>query len=124
MEEFNEIEQRYLTLLKQQEDYRKQSAKQFWLRDKDMNTRHFHVVDNGRRKKKRIEKLQDEAGQWVDDSESLSVIVSSHFQTLFAPSVSNYDPILKMVNGVVSNEDNAMLLDPFTYEELKQHCFL
>jgi hypothetical protein len=42
----------------------RQRAKQEWLKNGDKNTHFFHACANSRRKKKFIEKIRDEQGNW------------------------------------------------------------
>lgn len=88
-----------------------------------MNTRYFHAVANGRRKHKKILRLQDEGGWWVEDLGGFSVLAREYFETLFAVEDSRYGSILEAVGEVVTVEDNAFLLAPFTLDEFKKTLF-
>ncbi|XVF67745.1 hypothetical protein PTKIN_Ptkin10aG0146800 [Pterospermum kingtungense] len=88
-----------------------------------MNTKYFHAVANGHRKNKKIERLQDDNGQWINDKEGLSGIVKNYFNNLFAPSGSSYEPIIENVRAIITDEDNQLLLAPFTQEEFKEALF-
>lgn len=42
-----------------------------WLRYEDQNTKFFHTSTLARRRRNKIEMLQDESGTWVEDCEAL-----------------------------------------------------
>lgn len=101
----------------------RQRAKQFWLKEGDLNTRFFYSVANGRKKKKKVVRLQRDDGQWVDDASGLGDLVKQYFDNLFAPGSSTYEPVLDAMREVVTVEDNEKLLASFTMEEFRRALF-
>ncbi|XVF73428.1 hypothetical protein PTKIN_Ptkin12aG0201100 [Pterospermum kingtungense] len=72
-----------------EEAHWQQQAKKYWLLDRDLNTKFFHAVANGRKKRKRIVRLQDDSGHWVKDEVGLAILVKDYFEALFAPVLSS-----------------------------------
>lgn len=67
------------TLLVQEESYRKQRAKLFWLNEGDKNTKFFHSSSTARRKMNHINYLTKENGECVHDHDSMCAIVRDYF---------------------------------------------
>ncbi|XP_019184826.1 PREDICTED: uncharacterized protein LOC109179787 [Ipomoea nil] len=63
---FREAQYEYLRVLQHQNDYWRQRAKQFWLREGDVNSTFFHNSVQRRRQNNTISRLKDENGSWVD----------------------------------------------------------
>lgn len=51
-----------LAWLLAREEYWKQRAELFWLKEGDSNTKHFHAMTSSRRKAKKLTKLIDDSG--------------------------------------------------------------
>lgn len=60
--EFKELNERLASLFLHEEDYCRQRAKQFWLKDGDQNTRFFHTWASARKKTNKINRLKDANG--------------------------------------------------------------
>lgn len=68
--------------------YQKSRCK--WLKYGDMNTKFFHGTTVFRRKRQRVEALQDSNGTWVNDPDQLKDMAISYFHDLYmAPSSSS-----------------------------------
>jgi hypothetical protein len=87
----------------------------------DANTSYFHSIVNGRRRKKMILSIEDGENVLTEDGEIREHILR-FYKDLFG---SVPDPKihlgLDMWEGVrrVSSEDNAMLLQPFSEQEIE-----
>lgn len=108
-------------LLIKEDKYWRQRAKIFWLKDGDMNTKFFHRMASARRRRNRIEKLQNSDGVWVDSQSGLNVVVLDYFGSLFQANteVSDIESILQCVQPCIKNEDNAYLVSNFSRAEFK-----
>ncbi|CAN1844985.1 Transposon TX1 uncharacterized 149 kDa protein [Linum perenne] len=122
-EEAKKINQELLIVLQEEEDFWRQRAKQFWLKDGDSNTRYFHAVANGRRKKKRIDYLLDEADRIVTEEADIGEVVRRYFENIFTTAGSNHVPVTNVIDGRITEEDNRRLHAPFTKEEFKEALF-
>lgn len=65
--------------LLQEQDFLRQRAKVFWLKERDVNTKYFHNSAKFRKKLKVIEKLKDANRVWVDDNDGLCRITDDYF---------------------------------------------
>ncbi|XP_058770133.1 uncharacterized protein LOC131643821 [Vicia villosa] len=115
---FFEAQSELNKLLLQEEDYWKQRAKLHWLTEGDRNTRFFHQTATARNKFKHIDMLREEDGMEIRDHEGLCAAAKKYFEELFTASHSNHEPVLSLVQPVVTNEDNSRLLKPISKEEL------
>ncbi|CAN0903097.1 Transposon TX1 uncharacterized 149 kDa protein [Linum grandiflorum] len=112
-----------LLLLQQEETFWRQRAKHLWLVDGDLNTRYFHGVANGRHKRKQIDRLLDDAGNWQETNEELANTARSYFMALFTSQGSNPDPVTSAVSPMISSADNDALTKPFSKEEFRNALF-
>ncbi|CAN0925181.1 Transposon TX1 uncharacterized 149 kDa protein [Linum grandiflorum] len=112
-----------LKVLQREETYWQQRAKHFWRKDGERNTRYFHRVANGRRKRKRIYRLRDELGGWAEQPNEMAAVASTYFRSLFQTQATDIRPIMRAVNRKVLDEDNRKLLAPFSNEEIRRALF-
>lgn len=68
-------------------------------------------------------RLQNNLGQWVEDDEGLANLVSGYFQQLFSLGLNDFQVVVDVVSPMVNDDDNDMLLAPFTHEEFKVVIF-
>lgn len=54
-----------------------------WLTFGDRNSKYFHGITVVRRRMNKIECLQDEAGNWVNEAEELENMVTGFYKELF-----------------------------------------
>lgn len=79
----------YEKVLHQEEVMWYQKSRCKWLRFGDRNTRYFHGTTVSRRKRQRIEALQDSNGEWVYDPDTLKSMTVSFFQNLYIDDMGN-----------------------------------
>lgn len=111
------------TLLIQEEPYWRQWAKTFWLRDRDNNTRYFHVTANSKKKRNHIMKLHNADNVEVHEQTSLCQIANDYFVDLFQGRDGVYEPVLDIIEQRLSVEDNDMLTGPFIESEFRNALF-
>ncbi|KAM5573208.1 hypothetical protein ABKV19_012976, partial [Rosa sericea] len=78
-----ELTKEYHELLSSEEVFWKQKSRNTWLREGDMNTSFFHLSTIIRRRRNRIEGLEDEYGIWRTDRDDLHTIAVNYFKGLF-----------------------------------------
>ncbi|GAU46743.1 hypothetical protein TSUD_286030 [Trifolium subterraneum] len=91
--QYQELSERHVTLLIQEEGYWKQRAKMYWLQEGDMNTRFFHMSATMRSKKKKVTKLIADNGTEAHTQEEICEVAKSYFDTLFKPRDGDHDPM-------------------------------
>ncbi|KAK5802560.1 hypothetical protein PVK06_030162 [Gossypium arboreum] len=90
-----------------------------WLREGDRNTRYFHVLTSGRRRKNSITRLKDAQGNWHENEEEIGHIAWNYFKDLFETSINfDVDRDLQYIPSCIGEETNRRLMDVFTDEEI------
>lgn len=110
-------------LLLQEEMHWKQRAKEFWLKDGDLNTRFFHSSATARKAQNKIKMLSDAEGHQFTDQDNLCRIAKDYFEQIYSTNNPNYDPVISAVKPKLSTEDNNLLLAPFTDKDFKEAVF-
>ena len=126
-----EVELRYhlkgqLTkLLREEEIYWLQRSKATKLLQGDDNTKYFHMIANVRHRKTKITQLEQEEGIIVGDA-NLKDYITDYYKRLFGPHLQNsfsLDETLRHDIPQVSEEENEVLVAPFSEEEVKMAIF-
>ncbi|XP_074346352.1 uncharacterized protein LOC141685128 [Apium graveolens] len=112
-----------MKLLEKQEEYWKQRAKQFWLREGDQNTRFFHKYASTRRKNNQVQRLKDENGVWRENVEDIQNIITRYFSQLFQVSTKDGKLSEREKVNQITDEDNAALLEEVSDMEVKMEVF-
>lgn len=84
--EIRHIERQIQNFLLEEEMYWKQRSRADWLKGEDKNTKFFHAKASARRRKNRIEGIEDRMGNWLNDKEEVEKIFCEYFQDLFTTS--------------------------------------
>ncbi|XP_075507347.1 uncharacterized protein LOC142544167 [Primulina tabacum] len=110
-------------LISQEELHWKQKAKEHWLQYGDLNTQFFHSVATQRKEMNRIKSLDDDSGVRHSNITDICKVVSTYFENLFEDADAIYEPVMQVVDRVVTNEVNESLTAPFKDEEFKKAIF-
>jgi hypothetical protein len=84
------------------------------------NTRYFHLIANGKHRKKKIFQLEQQEETIVGE-DNLKVYITEFYKKLFgAPAPSNISLIEEVVHDIpqISLAGNEILTNPFTEEEV------
>ena len=57
--------------LQREEEFWKQKAGMEWFKEGERNTKFFHTIVKGRRKRMRINKIQNKEGEWLTQQEDI-----------------------------------------------------
>lgn len=68
---------------KKEEDYWSRKARAQWLRERDKNSRYFHVVTAERRKRNRIDQLKRADGTLCNTETEIATEIAGYFESLF-----------------------------------------
>ncbi|PNX74096.1 cysteine-rich receptor-like protein kinase [Trifolium pratense] len=113
------INQKFWELLNFKESLIKQKSRVKWIQEGDSNSRFFHASIKGRRRRNQLSILK-KGDEWIHGVESIKKEVKDHFSTFFTEEWNNR-PFLHGINfNSLSEADNAILLEPFTEEEVKE----
>ncbi|KAA3482763.1 reverse transcriptase [Gossypium australe] len=106
------------------ERYWEQRVRINWLRHGDKNTVFFHSQATYRRRKNTIQKMQDENRREIENIQDIENIARFYFQNLFGSEereCCNY--LLSRIKRCITEEDNQILMAPYTKEEIKVATF-
>jgi hypothetical protein len=91
----------------------------------DSNTKYFQLIANGKHRKTRIFQLQHE-DQIIKGEKELSDYVMSYYKNLFSAPIDNAFTLDEMrIDNInqVSEEENNLLIKPFTKDEVREVVF-
>jgi hypothetical protein len=117
--------ERLNTLLREEEIYWSQRAKSIDILEGDSNTRYFQLVANGKRRKTRIFRLEQEEGI-IEGEENLKKYITKYYKGLFGAEKSNSFTLNEeMIEDIpqVSQEENEILTENFTEKEVREAIF-
>ncbi|XP_058746692.1 uncharacterized protein LOC131619632 [Vicia villosa] len=110
----------YNNVLFREDTYWRQRAKTHWLREGDLNTQFFHRSATVQRNYQRIQMLTEDGGEEIRDQEGMCGIAKLYFDTLFEVRTGVYEPVLNLIQHVISNNDYVLLTAPIVKEKLYQ----
>lgn len=73
--------------------YWNQKSRADWLKEEDKNTKFFHANASSKRRKNRIEGIENSLGNWRDDTEEIERRFYDYFHDLFTTSNPGEDQI-------------------------------
>ena len=79
----HEINAKYIKFLKMEDTIMKQKTQLQWFKDGDTNSKYFHSIIRGRRRKLFVHKIINEEGEWIQDEEETSQTACAHFEESF-----------------------------------------
>lgn len=97
-----------------------QRSRALWIKCGDRNTKFFHATARQRRKKNKIDELQDEDGVWKEDQSEVEGIILEYFTNIFKTHhPTNVEVCLDAVEARVTQEMNEVLIRDFKEEEVR-----
>ena len=108
----------------EEEQYWQQKSRLSWLREGDKNTKYFHAVVNGRRKRNKIGNLKREDGSWTTTDEEITAEVAKYYKHLFKSSeIQCLEDILDGIPSTITDHMNGNLTRPVEEYEIKVAIF-
>ena len=81
----------------------KQRPRALWLKWGDQNKKFFHATASQRRRKNRIDGLQNHQGEWIDYQEGIENIILEYFAKIYrSDKPSNFDTSLCAISKRVT----------------------
>jgi hypothetical protein len=96
---------------------KKQTAREKFIIEGDENTKFFHLLAKGRKRRVKIPFLCHD-GISVNDSKGINKIASSYYKDLFGPSVLSSINISNLNMKQLSDTDRSFLTAPFSINEI------
>ncbi|XP_030479441.1 uncharacterized protein LOC115696692 [Cannabis sativa] len=120
---YKNAEARFQEVLIKKEIFWRQRSKQLWLKEGDQNSKYFHAMATSRRRNNSIQRLKNDQGMWIDWDNNLSGLMVDYFSKLFSSSPLEIREVTDAIPNVVSDMQNALLLEPITYDEVRRALF-
>jgi hypothetical protein len=98
---------------------KKQTARKKFINEGDENTKFFHLIAKGRKRRVKIPFLIHE-GASVNDPVGINKIVSSYYKDLFGPSVYSSVNVSNLTMNQLSDTNRSLLTAPFNINEIKK----
>jgi hypothetical protein len=102
-----------------------QRAEVKYIQEGGDNTKYFHLIANGKHRKKKIYQLEQEEGTIVGE-ENLKVYITEYYKTLFGEPVPNSVALdEERIDDIpqLSAEENILLIADFSMEEVRKAVF-
>ncbi|XP_059073619.1 uncharacterized protein LOC131874319 [Cryptomeria japonica] len=110
--------------LAREESYWRKKSRDLWLSEGDRNTKLFHSSSKLKRLRKRISCIVDSNGNTLIDEDKIATEAVRFFKSLLSVEmVVVDDEFVNLIPPLVSQEDNKMLMAPFSLAELKEIVF-
>lgn len=122
-EELKRIEKQIHLLLVNEEIYWKLRSRADQLRGGDKNTKFFHLKALSRKRKNKIQGIEDAHGKWIEESEEIGKQFYEYFADSFSTSNPTHDQMEDALRGIipkVSLEMNAYMSQLYTEEEITE----
>ncbi|XP_069145909.1 uncharacterized protein [Solanum lycopersicum] len=120
----HELNAQYIKFLKIEDTILKQKTQLQWFKDGDTNSKYFHSIIRGRRRKLFIHKIVTENGDWIEGENTIAQEACEHFKNIFTGeekliNEKSLDCIPRMVN----QDQNTLLNTVPGLDELKEVVF-
>jgi hypothetical protein len=95
-----------------------------WLRERDRNTKKFHMKASGHAKKNKIKRLRRDDGSIVTEKKEMECLARNFFNGLYEAN-QDVQPaeIMQLFQPQVTSEMNRDLCKEFTKEEISDALF-
>ena len=121
----NQANEQIASLLREEEIKWYQRSKAQFILEGDSNTRYFHMVANGRHRKKYIHSLHQDEGV-IEGQIELKQYITNYYKTLFGPPEDGHISLDEDRTGDIPQvfaEENAFLTALFMEDEVRQAIF-
>ncbi|XP_015160335.1 uncharacterized protein [Solanum tuberosum] len=120
----HEINARYIRFLKIEDSILKQKTQLQWFKEGDCNTKYFHSLVRGRKKRLFIHKITREDEVWIQGDDVIAEAACDHFQKIFTGDNKLINEgALDCIPLMVNQEKNDSLTALPNLEELKEVVF-
>ncbi|XP_049399717.1 uncharacterized protein LOC125863742 [Solanum stenotomum] len=115
------INAEYIRFMKMEDSILKQKTQLHWFREGDSNSKYFHALIRGRRRRLFIHKILNDNADWVQGDEQIAKAACEHFQNIFTGEEKFIDEIpMNCIPRMVDQVQNDRMKELPTMEELKE----
>lgn len=119
-----ELKHQLKTAYQEEELFLSQKARCNWLSEGDKNSKFFHAIVKGRRKKNTIQKIQRDNGTWTENDQEMGEEIAQYYDHLFTSSAEEcLDEILEGMPHRITRSMNDKLTRDVDEKEVKQALF-
>ncbi|KAG5585976.1 hypothetical protein H5410_046410 [Solanum commersonii] len=115
---------KYIKFMKLEEAILRQKTQSQWFKEEDANSKYFHALIRGRRRRLFIHKILNDDDEWIQGDEQIAEVACEHSQDIFTgqSSIIDEEP-LNCIPRMVTQAQNDELQALPTVEELKRVVF-
>ena len=119
---------RWKEIMQREEIFWKQRSRIQWLKEGDKNTSFFHRSASIHKRRNNISKLTDEGGEVIKEQDEMGKKVVEHFSKAIRKDNFTGNPgirrsLIYSIPRNINDEDNDVILDQITEEEVKKAVF-
>lgn len=115
-------------VLAREEIYWRNKSRKMYISPRDLNTKFFHSSVKPMRLINKIEAIKDDNGQCCLAGDDIEKVAVQHFEnplgSFIGGDVRYRDNVLKVIEQVISQEENEAFHMPFSLEEVKEAAFI
>lgn len=102
----------------------KHKSRELWLKERDKNTKFFHLSTIIRKRHNSIDAIKSEEGQWVTSSNQIRKLLYSSFKKMFTEEdVAFPEQLENLLPNGIFEEENTLLRSIPSSEEIKETFF-
>ncbi|XP_015169587.1 uncharacterized protein [Solanum tuberosum] len=106
-----------------EEIYWQQKAGYEWFDNGDRNTRFFHSIVKGRRKRLHLQRIHNRQGVWFEEEKAIAVESIDFYQKQFTQERDANFPLLRHIPTLINAEEKSVLCRMPELEEVKNVVF-
>ncbi|XP_060211761.1 uncharacterized protein LOC132639325 [Lycium barbarum] len=119
---FHQANVELIRAYKKEESYWKQKFGIKWFVEGEVNSKFFHSIEKGRKMRLNLTSIQDDHGNWISGDDNIAQQAMQFFENQFTKEDTLMDDnVMNHIPKIISEEENTMLLDPPSMDELKDH---
>lgn len=123
-EELHKAEAKLSRYLHLEEEYWRHKSGLKWFQEGENNTKFFHSFVTGKRKKLKLNRIQNTQGDWLTEERDIAAEAIRYFQEQFIEDQSQKDfSLVNHIPSLVTEEQNQKLEELPTEEEVKATVF-
>ncbi|XP_015064939.1 uncharacterized protein LOC107010215 [Solanum pennellii] len=120
-EKLSGVNAQYIKYLKVEYNILQQKTQLHWLKQGDANSKYFHAVIRGRRKKMVVHKVMDENGVWIEGEDNIAKEACDYYQKIFTGNNEKIrEEAIQCIPSMITQEQNTELDRMPTEEELRR----
>nr|XP_019067280.1 uncharacterized protein LOC109119268 [Solanum lycopersicum] len=120
----HELNAQYIRFLKLEDNILKQKTQLHWFKDGDTNSKYFHSIIRGRRRKLFIHKIVNKNGDLIQGENNIAQAACEHFNSIFKGEDKYINEhTLECLPRLVNQDHNTSLTKLPSMDELKEVVF-